>query len=69
MPRIETLTLNEMINLFRDYGIPFSYEKAVAMIMQEKLPFAIGVAMPSGNNQFTIFKRSCLNWLKERSEE
>lgn len=69
MQQIETFTLNEMLSTFRDYGIPCSYEVGAQMILQGKLPFALGVEVEGGKNKFVIFKHGCLKWLEERSKE
>lgn len=69
MKQVQTLTLNEMIELFRECGIPCSYYKASALIMQDKLPFASGVELPSGQKEYLIFRNGCIKWLKEKGEE
>lgn len=67
MKRIETLSINELIELFREYGIPCSYETIRETIKQDKLPFATGVMLDSGKHYFLIFKKGAIEWLESKT--
>lgn len=68
--KVETMTTNELIDLFRDYGIPCSYESVVAHIEQGNFPFACCARKGgAGRHQFLIFKKQALEWLEERVSE
>lgn len=66
---IFTMTINELLEMFRDHGVPYCYEAAAAMILQGKWSFAEGVTLPSGKNKFTIYRGECLKWFKEKEKE
>lgn len=64
MGKISTLTLNGLVELFRDYGISTSAETVTAGIEQGLFPFAV-CARPGGhgNRSFLIFKKEAVAWL------
>lgn len=68
--RIETLTLRELQELFRDYGIPCSDVSVRAHILAGNFPFACGSkeGKPGelGKYHFLIFKREAIEWLEAR---
>lgn len=68
MPKIETLTINELMDLFRDYGIPCSFETVTELIEQDKLPFAVCAKPSAGRKRKPlIFKNEAIKWLDERA--
>lgn len=63
---IEMISLNEMMTLFRSYGLTCSYKPLVALIKAGKFPFAMCAEDTEGKNVFYIFKKDCLLWLEAR---
>ena len=66
--KIETLSLNETIELLREYGVPVSYQKLCAWIDSRSVPWAVSGEF-KGETLRTIFKKPLLAWLDNLAEE
>ena len=64
---IETMTLNELLCSFRGEGISCGYDTVVELIMQGKLPFAVGVVV-NGRNKFLIFRKGYEEWISAKGK-
>lgn len=64
---IETLTLHDLAELFREYGLPCSEQIIGEYIRQGKYPFALGVVMPGGKANYQIYKREAVEWLEAKA--
>jgi len=63
--KIETMTLSELVNMFRDYGIPCSEPTVAAFIEEGQFPFAsCARRQEAGNRNFLIFKSGAVRWLE-----
>lgn len=69
MKRIETLTIQEVLERMRQRGMGMSYQKLTAWADAGLLPFAISAPDMNGQQQRTFFKKLLIKWLDERSEE
>ena len=67
---VKTLAIEELLSLFRDYGIPCSQESVAALIESGKLPFAICTEKePGRRRKYLIFARGAVEWLEAHAEE
>lgn len=60
-----TMTLNELCNLMREYGIPCSNEIIAAGIEEGKFPFAISIRKGGQGPRWNlIFRKRAEEWLQ-----
>jgi len=73
MPRIETLTLNELASKMRELGISVSTVALSSAIEAGVYPFAIGYRDPekgpSGHRHFEIYRKLFDQWVAERATD
>ena len=71
MKQIQTLTIDETLTIFRQYGVPMSYEKLVAWIDNgAALNWAVSARRgKEGNYQRTIFAKPLIAWLDSLAGE
>ena len=64
-PTVETLTINQLTELFRDYGIACTPINLGRMIIEGKFPFAQGTYSEKGHPVYIIRKKAALAWLED----
>lgn len=69
MAKVEVLTLNETMDVFREYGVPMGYEKLTALIDSGAVSFFAVSARAGGKSgagevQRLIFKKPLVAWLE-----
>lgn len=71
MPKqVNVLSTDQTIALFRQYGIPISFEKLTALIDSEKVDWAISVQRKNSDDRYRmIFEKPLLEWLNNLSSE
>lgn len=70
MKKVEVLSLNEAMDLFRAYGVSMSYETLIAVVDGGKVPWAISAkSEASGNYLRKIFRKPLVEWLESMAEE
>ena len=70
MKYVETLTMNETLNVFRAYGVPMSYDKLRTLIDGGALPWAVSARRQgAGGFERVIFAKPLVAWLDAMSEE
>lgn len=57
-----TLTVDETAKLFRDRGISCAEATLRQLIIEGKLPFAVGTQL-QGKRKFIVSKAGCIAWL------
>lgn len=70
MKKVETLTINEALDLFRSYGVSMSYETLIAFIDEGKVSWAVS-ARSGGAGPYLrkIFRKPLVAWLEAMAEE
>lgn len=63
---VETMTMEELLKLFRSYGISCTYYKIRALVIQNVFPFAYAIEGECNNTEFFILKKDAIDWLEER---
>lgn len=70
MKKVETLTLNEAMDVFRGYGVSMSYETICSIVDEGKVPWAISAKSETSGNQLRkIFRKPLIEWLESMAEE
>ena len=63
MRKVETLTINEALDVIRGYGMPMTYEKLCAWADAGAVPWALSGEF-KGTQFRTIFKKPLIEWLE-----
>ena len=68
--RVETLTINQTLDLFRSYGVKMSFETLCAIVDEAKVPWAVSArAGGAGPYLRKIFRKPLVEWLDSMAEE
>ena len=70
MKRVETLTIQETLDIFRAYGVPMSYDTLTRMIDSDRAPWAYSSRLGgAGRVMRLILKKPLVEWLDSLAEE
>ena len=70
MKKVEVLTLNEAMDVFRGYGVSMSYDTLCALVDSNQYPWAISAKSETSGNQLRkIFRKPLIEWLESMAEE
>lgn len=67
MKQVKTMTINDTLELMREYGIPICYEKLCALIDAGAVPWAVSGEY-DGKHLRMIFRKPLVEWLESLAE-